>query len=705
MTTDNFTLIKTSASTKSTPVTRLDGGGWLLLIGSSIMEVWHNFSSLMPGWQVVNRAIGGTTTTYWVERLAAILAEEQPDAVFCYVGSNDVATGASTDDVGEGFRRIREILTAYDSSIPFACLAIIKAPQRVGRFDEIAAANETERKALQPGDLWIDSDPFFLTADDAPIARHYVEDGLHLTTDAYLELTRHISPDLRDWLKNFEPAPRPSIPLIRRASVHAERTAIIDGNGAHTYSDLLDASARVSGWLRGESGDLAEARVAFLVPSSFTYAAVLWGIWQGGGIAVPLCTQHPAHELTYVISDSGAEIVVSDPQYESLLRPVAEALGRRFLLTTEIPATAPASQPDVSLSRGALIVYTSGTTGKPKGALSTHATLTAQIQSLVAAWEWSPNDRIALFLPLHHVHGILNVLSCALWSGASCEMLPGFEPAPAWERIRDDKLTVFMAVPTIYTRLIAFWEAAPDADKAALSAGCRRLRLMVSGSAALPVSVFEKWREISGHALLERYGMTEIGMALSNPLRGQRLPGHVGSPLPGVEVRLVDEGGQLVPDGTPGEIQIHGPTVFREYWGKPEATAATFTADRWFRTGDIAVRQNTVYRILGRSSVDIIKTGGYKVSALEIEEELRNHPAIDQCAVVGVADPEWGERVAAAVVLKPGMSLALKPLRDWAKEFLAVYKIPSLLETVPELPRNAMGKVVKPEVAKFFKKS
>ena len=705
MTTDNFTLIKTSASTKSTPVTRLDGGGWLLLIGSSIMEVWHNFSSLMPGWQVVNRAIGGTTTTYWVERLAAILAEEQPDAVFCYVGSNDVATGASTDDVGEGFRRIREILTAYDSSIPFACLAIIKAPQRVGRFDEIAAANETERKALQPGDLWIDSDPFFLTADDAPIARHYVEDGLHLTTDAYLELTQHVAPDLRDWLKNFEPAPRPSIPLIRRASVHAERTAIIDGNGAHTYSDLLDASARVSGWLRGESGDLAEARVAFLVPSSFTYAAVLWGIWQAGGIAVPLCTQHPAHELTYVISDSGAEIVVSDPQYESLLRPVAEALGRRFLLTTEIPATAPASQPDVSLSRGALIVYTSGTTGKPKGALSTHATLTAQIQSLVAAWEWSPNDRIALFLPLHHVHGILNVLSCALWSGASCEMLPGFEPAPAWERIRDDKLTVFMAVPTIYTRLIAFWEAAPDADKAALSAGCRRLRLMVSGSAALPVSVFEKWREISGHALLERYGMTEIGMALSNPLRGQRLPGHVGSPLPGVEVRLVDEGGQLVPDGTPGEIQIHGPTVFREYWGKPEATAATFTADRWFRTGDIAVRQNTVYRILGRSSVDIIKTGGYKVSALEIEEELRNHPAIDQCAVVGVADPEWGERVAAAVVLKPGMSLALKPLRDWAKEFLAVYKIPSLLETVPELPRNAMGKVVKPEVAKFFKKS
>ncbi|MCX7002548.1 MAG: acyl-CoA synthetase [bacterium] len=494
--------------------------------------------------------------------------------------------------------------------------------------------------------------------------------------------------------------------IIQRAvDLHAGRVAIIAAGERHTYAALLESAARVAGLLLDGRPDLAEARVAFLVPPSFTYVAVLWGIWRAGGIAVPLCTQHPAQELSHVIEDSGADIVVAHPEYEALVRPVAEARGRRFVLTTEITSRAPEQLPAVVGARGALIIYTSGTTGKPKGALSTHASLTAQIESLITAWEWSAVDRIALFLPLHHIHGILNVLSCALWSGASCEMLRGFDPAAVWNRIADDQLTVFMAVPTIYTRLIAYWEAAPDEEKQQLSDGCRRLRLMVSGSAALPVSVFEKWRSISGHALLERYGMTEIGMALSNPLRGERRPGHVGAPLPGVAARLVDEAGHPVPDGTPGEIQIYGPTVFREYWGKPEATAATFTSDGWFRTGDVAVRQNNVYRILGRSSVDIIKTGGYKVSALEIEEELRNHPAIAQCAVVGIPDPEWGERVAAAAVLHPGVTLDLKTIRTWAKKFLAAYKIPSLLVIVPDLPRNAMGKVVKPEVAKFFQKS
>ena len=491
--------------------------------------------------------------------------------------------------------------------------------------------------------------------------------------------------------------------IFERASeLYTTRTAIIEAGKKFTYADLLEASALTAGTLLNDASDLCEKRVAFLIPSSFTYTAVLWGIWRAGGIAVPLCTQHPAQELSYVISDSGAEIVVAHPEYEALLRPVASALGKRFVLTPDISGPAPVSLPEVPPQRGALIVYTSGTTGKPKGALCTHHTLTAQIKSLVTAWNWSAEDRIALFLPLHHVHGILNVLSCALWSGASCEMMRGFEVEPVWERIRNGNVSVFMAVPTIYTRMITFWDAASPDRRKDLSDGCRRLRLMVSGSAALPVSVFEKWREISGHALLESYGMTEIGMALSNPLHGERMPGHVGSPLPGVKVRLVDEDGLILPDNTPGEIQIHGPTVFREYWNKPEATAATFTDDGWFRTGDVAIRHDNVYRILGRNSVDIIKTGGYKVSALEIEEELRKHPSINQCAVVGVPDPEWGERVAAAVVLNPGTSLNLNDLRTWSREFLATYKIPSLLEIAPDLPRNAMGKVVKPDVSKLF---
>jgi len=218
------------------------------------------------------------------------------------------------------------------------------------------------------------------------------------------------------------------------------------------------------------------------------------------------------------------------------------------------------------------------------------------------------------------------------------------------------------------------------------------MRLMVSGSAALPVQRLERWREISGHVLLERYGMTEIGMALSNPLVGERRPGFVGTPLPGVDVRLVD--------GT-GEIEVRGATVFLEYWRRPDATAAAFR-DGWFRTGDIARVEHGAYRILGRSSVDIIKTGGFKVSALEVEEVLRTHPAIAECAVVGVEDPEWGERICVAVERRGEADLTLAALQAWSKERLAPYKIPRALRSVPALPRNAMGKVTKAEVAKLF---
>ncbi len=231
------------------------------------------------------------------------------------------------------------------------------------------------------------------------------------------------------------------------------------------------------------------------------------------------------------------------------------------------------------------------------------------------------------------------------------------------------------------------------------------------------MSTLQRWQEISGHTLLERYGMTEIGMALSNPFRGERVPGSVGKPLPSVEVQLVGENGEPVAPGTPGEIEVRGPSVFAEYWGKPETTRAAFR-DGWFRTGDTAVVENGVYRILGRTNIDILKTGGHKVSALEIEEALRQHPAIAECAVVGVPDPEWGERVAAAIVLKDvlkevlrdvlndapndGEALDLPSLRTWAKELLAAHKLPSRLLVLDALPRNAMGKVMKPAVAALF---
>jgi malonyl-CoA/methylmalonyl-CoA synthetase len=348
-----------------------------------------------------------------------------------------------------------------------------------------------------------------------------------------------------------------------------------------------------------------------------------------------------------------------------------------------------------------MILYTSGTTSRPKGVVTTHANVAAQIKSLVEAWEWSANDRILLCLPLHHVHGIINVVGCALWSGATCNLLPRFEANAVWDRIAGGQLTLFMAVPTVYTKLIAVWDAASPERRAKLSHACSALRLMVSGSAALPVSTLARWQEISGHTLLERYGMTEIGMALSNPLRGERVPGSVGTPLPGVEVRLVGEHGDPVSPGTSGGIEIRGPAVFTEYWARPDATRDAFR-DGWFITGDTAVVENGICRILGRTNIDILKTGGHKVSALEIEEALRRHPAVAECAVVGIPDAEWGERGAAAVVLQDGDVLDLQSLRTWARELLAPHKLPSRLLVVDALPRNAMGKVTKPALSVLF---
>jgi len=507
------------------------------------------------------------------------------------------------------------------------------------------------------------------------------------------------------------------LPLIAQAEAHRDRTALVTPEGAFTYGDLLDASARVATTLLASQSDLAEARVAFLVPPSFHHVAVQWGIWRAGGVAVPLAVSHPAPELEYVVRDAGAEIVIGAPEFATALRPIATVTRVRYLPTSQVlaprrlsPAGARLSAimnvpapplPDVAESRRGMIVYTSGTTGRPKGVVTTHANLRAQIASLVEAWEWQAEDRILLVLPLHHVHGIVNVVGCALWSGAACEMLPAFDTARSWDAIAAGRLTVFMAVPTIYGRLIAAWEAASPERRQAMSAGCGKMRLMVSGSDALPVPMFARWQEISGHALLERYGMTEFGMALANPLHGERRAGYVGAPLPGIEVRLTGDGGTPSADGEPGEIEVRGAGMFVEYWGRPDATRAAFR-DGWFRTGDTAVVEDGCYRILGRTSTDIIKSGGYKVSAREIEDLLRTHPAIADCAVVGVEHHDWGQKVCVAAELVPGGLLGLEELREWARDRLAPYKVPKDLHCLPALPRNAMGKVLKSEIAKLF---
>jgi len=496
--------------------------------------------------------------------------------------------------------------------------------------------------------------------------------------------------------------PAADLPIVARALSHQGRTAVVAAEGTFTYRDLIEASERVAACLLNGRADLVEARVAFLVPAGWHYVATQWGIWRAGGVAVPLATSHPPAELEHVIQDAEPEIVVAHPELADTLRDLDRVKAVRLI---EIPQTLEhpkhhAPRTGVDEGRRALIVYTSGTTGKPKGVVTTHANLRAQVTSLITAWEWTADDAILLVLPLHHVHGIVNVLTCALWAGARCEMLPKFDAALVWSRLAGGDLTLFMAVPTIYTKLIAAWDAAPVEQQRAWSAGCARLRLMVSGSAALPVPTLERWKTISGHTLLERYGMTEFGMALSNPVRGERRPGFVGTPLPGVEARLVDEQGGALAPGAPGELEVRGPGVFLEYWRQPGATAAAFR-DGWFRTGDVAVVENGAYRLLGRSSVDIIKSGGYKISALEIEAVLRAHPGVAECAVVGIADAEWGEKICVAVEPR-GAELTLADLQAWAKEHLAPYKLPRALRCVAALPRNAMGKVTKPDVAKLF---
>jgi len=490
--------------------------------------------------------------------------------------------------------------------------------------------------------------------------------------------------------------------LIQRARQNMRRRAIIAKEGEFTYQQLLNASGEVSSCLLDGSDDLKEMRVAFIIPPGFHYAAVQWGIWRAGGIAVPLSLFHPRPELEYTIKDADPAVVLAHPDLESSIRPLAEDSNRRFLLTTDVPGIEPQKLPEIDVNRRAMILYTSGTTGKPKGVVTTHKNIEFQVKSLVSAWEWSPQDHILSVLPLNHIHGIINVLTCALWSGATCEILSKFDADEAWARILEGNLTLFMAVPTIYVKLIAYWEDASSKQQREMSAACSKLRLMVSGSAALPVDVLKKWKHISGHVLLERYGMTEIGMALSNPLHGKRVPGYVGKPLPGIQIRLVNEKGELAESGDQGEIQVKGEGVFLEYWRKPDATRDAFD-NGWFCTGDTAVVKNGIYCILGRSSLDIIKTGGYKVSALEIEEILRTHPDIEECAVVGVEDPVWGERVCAALVLRAGKGLTFDLLKKWSEERLAKYKIPSQICVLKGLPRNEMGKVSKPQVSQLFK--
>jgi len=488
--------------------------------------------------------------------------------------------------------------------------------------------------------------------------------------------------------------------ITSSAHIFADSVAISDPNGDFTYQQLIDASNQWAYRFLLGGTDLDGARVAFMVQPGFHYVAVQWGIWKAGGVAVPLCISYPIASLQYVLEDTGASQVVIDTDFQEVLLPFVQENQLKYHLVHEDVNPQEISLPEVSSDRPAMILYTSGTTSLPKGVVTTHANIDFQINCLVQAWEWKASDRTLCILPLHHIHGIINVIGCSLSVGATCEFLPKFSAAEVFSRLQSGELTVFMAVPTIYFKLISHWDTLSTSGQQFIYDMLLKFRLMVSGSAALPVSVMEKWHIISGHWLLERYGMTEIAMAISNPFHGERRPGHVGLPLPGVSVRLMGDKDIIKGELEPGEIQIKGPNVFQSYWNKPSATQETFTEDAWFKTGDVAHLDGGYYKILGRSSVDIIKSGGYKLSALEIEEVLRIHPDIEDCGVVGLHDEEWGEVVAAVLVVKNVISK--EEINTWLRERLPGYKVPRLYQFVEELPRNAMGKVTKNDLKIMF---
>ncbi|CAL5220071.1 g2022 [Coccomyxa viridis] len=509
--------------------------------------------------------------------------------------------------------------------------------------------------------------------------------------------------------------------VLRSVSKHLARTAVVADGKSYRYKDILGRAQQTAETVRaflssntnGTRGSPVGPCFAIMAPPGPQYVAATWASWLTGGVAVPLCLTHPAGELQYVLEDAKVSAVLTTHEHVATVTPLADKAGAKVLRIAESSQDAHEAQ-DLSSGlkpeQGALVVYTSGTTGRPKGALHTHSSLGAQIHALVTSWEWQPEDQILHCLPLHHVHGIINALYCAHAVGATVEFQPKFSPKAVWTALtrEDDPVTVFMGVPTMYSHLLSFYDDMRSEDQEVARRATQRLRLTVSGSAACPLPIMQRWHALSGQWLLERYGMTETNMILSNPYSGERRAGFVGLPLPDVQVKAVpedraeashDSGSQ----SETGELCVKGPNVFKEYLNKPEATAKAFDSEGWFRTGDIASLEGDppYWRIVGRASVDIIKSRGYKISAPQIEDVILAHPGIAECAVMGAPDEALGEAVAAVIACK-SKQVSLEELREWLAGKLPEYQLPSRMEVVENIPRNAMGKVNKKQLRKDF---
>ena len=469
---------------------------------------------------------------------------------------------------------------------------------------------------------------------------------------------------------------------------------ISDVDGRHQAQQLRARASSGARWLQRSRSE-PHPRVGLLVEPSADWVSSWLAIVSSGAIAVPLSPRYPEPELRWLLEDAGASHVVVSKQFADKI-PAGSAAAVRTEELIEGAADSGALDELCATTDAdvAMLLYTSGTTGKPKGVMLSHRNLAHQARLLCSTWALDDQTVLLHALPLHHMHGIAIALLPCLVAGASTRLLPRFEALRIWGELA--KANTFMGVPTMYYQLLERFDAAKPAVQTRWSQHARALRLATSGSAALPSTTAERWRAISGRIPVERWGMSEIGVGCSNPLDPKRRrAGRVGQPLESIELRL---------DET--ELWVRGPSIFGGYWRRPDATAAAFSEDGWFRTGDAAQIDpaDGSVRILGRKSVDILKSAGYKVSALEIEEVMRDHPAIAEIAVVGLADEQWGQVVVAAVVCRPGQGEACQSetLRSWASEHIASYKVPRRFVTLAELPRNAVGKVLKPELARLL---
>ncbi|MEW5879087.1 MAG: malonyl-CoA synthase [Pseudomonadota bacterium] len=481
----------------------------------------------------------------------------------------------------------------------------------------------------------------------------------------------------------------------------------------YSWRDMHFASARLAGWLASldlpRDADGSAARIVVQVEKSPEALMLYLAALRAGLIYVPLNTAYQRAELEYFLNDARPAVVVCTPSRAPEIEPLARAAGVRHVLTlgerrdgTLLAAAAPFGDSFATARREAddlaVIVYTSGTTGRSKGAMLTHGNLASNALVLDEFWgfkeerETGGHDVLLHALPLFHVHGLFVASHAALLAGATMLFLPKFDVRQVLERL--PRSTVFMGVPTYYTRLLA----EPSFDRHV----CRNMRLFISGSAPLLAETFNEFRKRTGHTILERYGMSETIMLVSNPYFGtprDRLAGTVGVPLPGVEVRVVKAGNALCAIGEVGDVQVRGPNVFKGYWRMPEKTREEFTADGWFRTGDVGAfggpgKPDHYLTLVGRSK-DLIISGGYNVYPKEVESFIDEMAGVAESAVIGLPHPDFGEAVAAVIVARPGATVDAAQVIAALKGRIANYKVPKRVWIVDELPRNAMGKVQK----------